>query len=232
MPTLPPLSVQIEKGINSWCVWCQCPVDRRSIRCRRCHSTWVATKMYPSSKRLKRECRDCGSEISHKSAKGKGRCKRCDIIHRGNPAAYDNYCHYNGSLATNEEVPAMTAMIRSSNTYGHKNPDSSHYDNQESIHTSSEASQVDEYRRQKRNDCLQPIQKVCNNDILISEETFAVANAWVCLGKCWSNFKIAQCKDDQESMAVYGRRIRYLSRLLKLQSESMDPAVFSFPCEK
>lgn len=220
MPNLPPLSVQIEKGINSWCADCKCPIEQRSMRCRRCHSALVARKMYPPEKRLKRECRDCGKEISHKSAKGKRRCKACDIIHRGNPAAYDDYSHYNGSLATREEASTgnHTDNENKGSACRQKNP-ASHHDRYERVRVANEVIRANEYRHENRNNCPQPIQRVCDNDILAFNRIFTMADAWAALGKCWRDFKIAQSKDDQESMAIYRRRIQFLGRLLKLPPE-------------
>ncbi len=221
MPTLPPLSVQIEKRINSSCIWCQCPVDRRSTRCRRCHSTWVATKWcvihhhhhhYHQSgwEERKRMQRDCDKKISHKNAKGKGRCKTCDIIHGGNPAAYDMYSHYDGSLGIKERDGDVGSNSNDNKNNANERSvsrqklgSSPHYDKYRSIQTTNKVAQVVEHSSENRNEC-QSAQSVCSNNILTSEETFTITATWASGGNCWRDFKIAQSKDAKKLWLFMG----------------------------
>ena len=82
LPTLPPLSVQIKLGINGNCKDCTCPIDKRSKRCRLCHSIKLANTRFPFMKRHPRKCIDCGDCTSYQSAHGKRHCRLCYNKHR------------------------------------------------------------------------------------------------------------------------------------------------------
>lgn len=77
VPSLPPLEVQIIRGLNRYCRLCNVPVDRRSKTCKRCHLIVVALNRFPPHGRVMLTCRDCGGAISYRSARGHGRCRNC-----------------------------------------------------------------------------------------------------------------------------------------------------------
>lgn len=76
-PTLPRVEIQIQRGINKYCRLCGVAVDRRSRVCRRCHIIVVGVNRYPLTCRPPLECKDCGSRVSYRSARGEGRCRPC-----------------------------------------------------------------------------------------------------------------------------------------------------------
>ncbi len=82
MPSLPPVEIQVLRGINGDCRLCGTPVDRRSKVCRRCHLIVVGLHRFPAYRRPRLACRDCGSQISYRSFYGRGRCRDCYHQHR------------------------------------------------------------------------------------------------------------------------------------------------------
>lgn len=113
-----------------------------------CHCLRVAQKMFPPEKRLNRQCKDCGKEISHRSARGKGRCKMCDILERGRKAAvskaaafgcqnYDAYCDddNNTSACTDwAEESRLKNRENMSRSAFRENPGSAYFDKNGNIH--------------------------------------------------------------------------------------------------
>lgn len=92
LPKLPPLSIQISLGINSFCDWCGVAVDKRSKRCRKCHLMWLAIDRFPPHKRGFKSCRDCGIGTSRRRRLGQrngGRCRACYFQSRRQPKNTD-----------------------------------------------------------------------------------------------------------------------------------------------
>ena len=80
MPSLPPLEIQIIRGLSRRCRLCNAHIDRRSKVCRRCHLVIVALNRYPPHNRPRLICRDCSTQISYRSAYGRGRCRVCSFL--------------------------------------------------------------------------------------------------------------------------------------------------------
>ena len=125
-PTLPPIHIQVELGINKWCKNCRVAIDRRSTRCRSCHRQKMMARRFPIDRYDPRRCRNCNARTSRRRTRSvTGLCRACyqeqgriirpkRAVNRKNPGggyeAVDGLlCYANEPLLGNEDVTVAAA---------------------------------------------------------------------------------------------------------------------------
>lgn len=212
MPTIPPLHIQIERGINHWCKTCRKAIDKRSIRCRTCHQRQLMSRRYPLHKRPRLECVDCGCPISHKSYHGHGRCRNCyfdfkrlvgkpkrSLCSSASPSSSIETCYEDkdGCLRYASELLSLEREVEARDL--------------------DEASSVEDDIIVEEN-----IEQIENQQLYRVRMCYTVGNAWGALRRCWKEFKIARNAQDYELVIKYAKRIQRLEQLLNIQVNNFD----------
>jgi hypothetical protein len=235
MPTLPPINIQIQRGINASCKDCSIPIDKRSKRCRHCHQRQLMKTRYPKSV-VKTghilECAYCGtSQISYQTAvHGHGRCRQCYFhfkrtVKRTKKRFADRINHgtcyedKDGVVRYAEELlVCQIGEVEQGVDSGEAIDNEGH--NTLSLLPSTlislgSADENQNYYDEKEDygDDDEEELKESSGEIM----RFTVGQAWGALRRCWKAFRIANNADDEIQQAKYARRIQSLERVLNIQ---------------